>query len=411
LEAPAAVSREVANLAIVGIVDSSTFQTWRLLGAIMALYSRITSLFLLHRCRNAPHNWALPGSLEIDALRPLLWNVGKPGNLEDTVIPGPSRYSFLADLQHLTIETYEDPRALVNTRLIIFLFLTNSPRLRRVKIKGNIVYRVIWPLFEQNPNSRLLADIVKELVLLHTEGPRDDILATVMAFPRLVSLQAKYNNASYMANRRITSSLPFTISSALLRLADTLETLYLTTGPTSYGHWSYIENYPPTLTSLHQMGKLKDRTTESMWLFGRQEINIALQLPYLLPPSLVHFRLINYWGTTHTTPPDFHQGTLKYHPDFPNGWTTAEFYCNVLMTLIGENSPSLPDLREVTLVSKQLCEELQANDSRGDQARSGSIEKPLPKLRESLRIVGIQFNLEMQMESTAAARFDWARIG
>jgi hypothetical protein len=350
----------------------------------------------------------------MDALLPLLWDCGKPGGLDDTVIPGPSGHGFLANLQHLTIEAEGQSRAHGYTRFVIFLFLTNSPRLRRVETKGGILHRGIWALFKQNPKCRLLADNVKELVLLRTQGPRDDMSATVMAFPKLVSLQAEYDDGSYVVSPSIASNLPFTISSALLRLAETLETLSLTTGPTSYGHWSYIENYPPSLTSLHQMGNLKDLTTESMWLFGRQDVSIALRLPYLLPPTLVNFRLIDYWGTTHNTPHIHHPYNLRYHPEFPNHWNTAEFYCNVLMTLVGENMPPLPDLREATLVSKQLCEELQAEDSRGDQGQADPTvrpEEPLTKLRASLHAVGIQLNVEMPVKSTAAARFDWARIG
>ena len=405
---------EVANLVIVGIFDSSTLQTWRLLGAILALCPKIASLFLLHGNRYVPRGPSLTNSPELDALLPLLWDCGKPGGLDDTVIPGPSGHGFLANLQHLTIEAEGQSRAHTYTRYVIFLFLTNSPRLRRVETKGGILHRGIWTLFKQNPKCRLLADNVKELVLLRTQGPRDDMLAMVMAFPKLVSLQAEYDDGSYVVSPRITSSLPFTISSALLRLAETLETLSLTTGPTSYGHWSYIENYPPSLTSLHQMGNLKDLTTESMWLFGRQDVSITLRLPYLLPPTLVNFRLIDYWGTTHNTPHIHHPDNLKYHPEFPNQWNTAEFYCNVLMTLVGENMPPLPDLREVTLVSKQLCEELQAEDSRGDQGQAdltGSPEEPLSKLRASLHAVGIKISVEMPVKSTAAALFDWARIG
>ncbi|KAG8156867.1 hypothetical protein KVR01_013280 [Diaporthe batatas] len=398
---------------LMGIYGPDTMETWRLLGAILALCPKIASLFLLHGCEDVPEGSYMRFSPEMRALEPLLWRYeeadghGNPGFL------GPSGYGFLADLQHLIIETHEDEQSQDRARFVIFFFLANSPRLRRVEIKGNLCHRGIWACFTQYPNSKLVADSVKELVLMRTQGPRDDIMATMLSFPKLVSLQAEYDDASYMFNTTITPALPFTISSALLRLADTLETLSLTTGPTSYGHWSYIEDYPPSLTSLSQMSKLKDLTTESMWLFGRQDVGIALQIPHLLPPSLVRFRLIDYWGTTHDTPRDYQPDSLKYYPDFPNQWTTAEFYSNVLMSLVRDSSPSLPDLGEVTLVSKQLYEEMPASDSQGEQDPADITEGhkgPLSNVSASLRAVGVQLNLEMPVESEAADRFDWARI-
>lgn len=411
---PSLLSSGLADLFIVGIHGHGTLGTWRLLGTILALCPKIASLFLLHGCEDVPQESYMRFSPEMKALEPLLWRYEEPDGHGNPGFLGPSGHGFLADLQHLIVEPHEDERSHRYAHFIVFFFLANSPRLRRVEIKGNLDHRGIWPSFTRYPNSRLVADNVKESVMVRKQGPRDEIMATMMMFPKLVSLQAEYDDASYMFNEQITPTLPFTISSALLRLTNTLEALSLTTAPTSYGHWKYIVDYPPSLTSLHQMGKLKDLTTESMWLFGRQDISIALQLPYLLPSRLVRFRLIDYWGTTHNTPRNHQPDSLKYYSDFPNEWSTAEFYHNILMALVSNNSPSIPYLKDVTLVSKQLCEELQASESRGGEDRPDlqeSHEEPLAKLSASLSAVGIQFNLEMPAESEAAARFDWARIG
>lgn len=288
-----------------GIHGRSTLETWRLLGAVLALCPKIASLFLLHGCEDVPQESYMSSSPEMKALEPLLWRYEEPDDHENPGFLGPSGHGFLADLQYLVVEPHEDERSHRYARYIVFFFLTNSPRLRRVEIKGNLDHRGIWPWFTRYSNSRLVADNVKELIPMRKQGPRDEIMATIMMFPKLVSLQAEYDDASYMFSEQISPTLPFTISSALLRLTNTLETLFLTTGPTSYGHWKYIEDYPPSLTSLHQMGKLKDLTTESMWLFGRQSISIALQLLCLLLPRLVCFRLIDYWGTTHNMPRDY----------------------------------------------------------------------------------------------------------
>lgn len=336
-----------------------------------------------------------------------MWSCGTPN---DGLGYGRSGPGFLTELKHLTVEPHE--KASHNcAHFIIELFLMTSPSLRRIELKGNLALRDIWDYFMWDEYHMLLTDDVKELVLLRAGCALDDMLSTVMLFPRLVSLQAEYNDPSYRLDPHV--NLTFTISSALLRLADTLETLSLTTGPESYGHWGYVEDYPPSLTTLHQMVKVTDLTTESIWLFGREGVSIALQLPHLLPPKLVRLRLIDYWGTSYDTPPEYLPESLKYHPVFPNQWSTAEFYSSILMTLLGDTSPPFPDLREVTLVSKHLCEELQAGDSQGerDQTHLTSTAEHLSKLCASFQISGIQFNLEMPVESEAATRADWARIG
>lgn len=331
----------------------------------------------------------------------------------------PSGVGFLAELQHLTVEALRDTESHISAEFIIFLFLTNSPLLRRVELKGELLLRSIWDYFKDITNRRLLTDDVKELVLLRAGDARDDILAMAMLFPRLVSLQAEYEDPSYRPAPIF--ELSSTISSALLRLADTLETLSLTTSPSSHRPWTYVEDRPSSLTSPHQMvlmslkqmGKLKNLTTECIWIFGSEGACLALHLPYLLPPNLVRFRLIDFWGAKHEMPPEY-PDSLKYRRLFLNRLETADFYSILLMTLVGDNAPPLPDLREVTLVSKHLCEELQAGHDQGDQGQAyltGSAEEPLSKLRAALGARGIQFKLEMPVETEAADRFDWARIG
>jgi hypothetical protein len=391
-------------------------QTWRLLGVILALCPKISSLFMLQGCRAYVTANDLPGSPELDALQPLLWH---PGGQDDPVIPGPAGHGFLEDLQQLTIETHDHSRTSDYTRFIAFYFLTNSSRLRRVEIKGDMATRGLWTLFKQYPHCNLRAAYnVKELALLRTEGPCGDLLATVMAFPRLVSLQAEYDNFSYVRSLHNDPALPSTISSALLRLSDTLETLSMTTRPGPPGSlYQTVLSYPPYLTGLNQMGRIKDLTTQALWLFGREDANIALQLPHLLPPSLVSLRLIDYWGSAHETQHYFLPHDCRYYPVLPNNWSPITFYYNVLMTLVVETTPTLPDLREVTLVSTQLCEELHGGTHHGSSTLGGqadmmvSTEEAMSKLYEALQSVGIRFNLEMQVENEqVAARFEWARI-
>lgn len=324
-----------------------------------------------------------------------------------------SLHRFLVDLKALTIEAHEDPPSHINAEFIVSLLLMNSPSLRRIEIKGELMMQGIWNSFQRHPERKILAEDVKELVLLRACHPQDEMLATVMLFPRLVSLQAEYADASI---RPGTLNVPgFTISPALLRLADTLEILSLTTAPTTNNRWFRVNDYPPSLTSLDEMHKLKDLTTESMWIFGRNDLSVALQLPQFLPPGLVRFQLIDYWGTMGPGEScDFYPQPAEFYPEFPNQWTPTEFYYYVLTAMGNEVSSRFPDLREVTLVSKHLCEEASMCNGGGGHGRSHSTagyRASMLRLREFFRDLGISFKLEKPARSTAASEADWARIG
>lgn len=332
---------------------------------------------------------------------PLLWHRTQP-----------STHRFLAEAETLTIEAHEDPPSHINAQFIISLMLMNSPMLSRIEIKGALSLQEMWASFQRYPERKILAGNVKELVLLRAIHPQDEMLATVMMFPRLVSLQAEYDDAS---TRPGSIPIPgFTIAPALLRLADTLEILSLTTAPT-YNRWYHVNNYPHCLTSLDQMHKLKDFTTESMWIFGRHDPSIALQLPHLLPSSLVRFQLIDYWGTMATSgSARFYPEPADFYPEFPNHWTAAEFYYHVLTAVGNEASSRFPDLRDITLVSKRLCEDAGMCNGGGGQGRSNvteSSQASMLRLREFFSDLGINFKLQMPVKSTAASQAGWARIG
>lgn len=333
---------------------------------------------------------------------PLFWNRTQP-----------STHRFLAELEALTIEAHEDPPSHINAEFIISLLLMNSPSLSRIEIKGPLLLQGMWDSFQRHPERKILAEDVKELVLLRACHPQDEMLATAMLFPRLISLQSEYADASIRPG-----NLPvpgFTISPALLRLADTLETLSLTTAPTTNNRWFRVNNYPPSLNSLDQMHKLIDLTTESMWIFGRHDLSIALQLPQLLPSSLVRFQLIDYWGTMGPGEAcDFYPEPAEFYPEFPNQWTPSEFYYHVLTAMGNEVSSRFPNLREVTLVSKHLCEEARMSNGGGGYGRSHTTtgyRASMLRLREFFSDLGIILKLKIPVRSTAASEADWARIG
>lgn len=335
-----------------------------------------------------------PPSRELDAIMPLLWHRAQP-----------STHRFLAELETLTIEAHEDPPSHINAQFIISLMMMNSPLLSRIEIKGPLLLEEMWDGFQHYPERKIVAGNVKELVLLRGIHPQDEMLATVMLFPRLISLQAEYDDASIRPGYMPTPG--YTITPALLRLADTLEVLSLTTAPSTRNHWCHVDDFPHCLTSLDQMHKLKDFTTESMWIFGRVDTSFALQLPDLLPSSLVRFQLIDYWGTKTTSE------SADFYPEFPNQWTAAEFYYHVLMAMGNEVSSRFPDLREITLVSKHLCEETSMCNGGGGQGRShttiGSRTYML-RLYEFFSDLGVEFKLKVPVRSTAASQVVWAEF-
>jgi len=163
----------------------------------------------------------------------------------------------------------------------------------------------------------------------------------VAVFPKLVSLQAEYVDGSL---RRLDSNPQ--LSEGLLSISTTLSTLSLTTTPP----W-ICPDVPPLLLTLNQMTTLKHLTTESIWLFGRQDPSVALQLSQLLPPSLVNFHLIDYWGTCDIE---------TFYPELPNTWTSLEFYDEVFSTLY---ECLIPNLREITVTPAHLgfCATIAAN--------------------------------------------------
>lgn len=241
-----------------------------------------------------------------------------------------------------------------------------------------------------------LTNNVDEVSLLCGHQPQDDMAAIVALFPNLVSLCGEFRDGS--ARPSFDFDLPPEASKALLNVSETLETLSLTTSPDTYpakGRWVNFESYPSSLSTLNQMTKLKDLTTESIWLFGTKDPAVALQLPHLLPPSLVRLHLIDYWGN---------YDPAEFYPDFPDSWSPLEFYAHVFGAVCNECPVRLPELREVTFTSNCFKSRSQIALSNGGQAQQDETqitEDSMRIVRVLFEQVGVRFHLILSEIATS----------
>lgn len=326
---------------------------------------------------------------ELHAILPFIqqYEYGSEGEVINRVL----RYGhpFLHDLEELTIDGHSNMAASNNTSAILSLLFTNSPLLRRVELNRPPPFREILGMLQRRMEIETpLANSVDEVLLLRADQPQDDMAAIVALFPNLVSLNAEFTDGSNRPPGNL--DLPPEASEALLNVSGTLETLSLTTSPETYpaeGHWVMFESYPPSLSTLNQMAKLKDLTTESIWLFGTEDPAVALQLPHLLPMTLVRLHLIDYWGNSNPA---------EFYPEFPDSWTPLEFYTRVFWAVCNECSVRLPELREVTFTSNCFNSHSQTTLFNNGQAREDETritEESLQIVRLLFEQVGIKFRL------------------
>lgn len=332
---------------------------------------------------------------ELDAVLPFLqrYEFGSEGEILKRVRP--YGHPFLHDLEILTIEGHSNMAASINTSAILALLFMNSPLLRRVKLKHPPPFREILDMLRRPTEAETpLTDSVEEVSLLCGYQPQDDMAAIVALFPNLVSLYAEFRDGSDRPPDNF--DLPPEASEALLNVSGTLETLSLTTSPETYpakGHWVKFESYPSSLSTLNQMTKLKDLTTESIWLFGTEDPAVALQLPHLLPPSLVRLHLVDYWGES---------APAEFYPEFPDSWTPLEFYTHVFRAVCNECSVRLPKLRDVTFTSNCFKSHSQTTLSNGGQAQDETqiTEDSMQIVKLLFEQVGIKFRLILRETTT-----------
>ncbi|GAB1319659.1 hypothetical protein MFIFM68171_09869 [Madurella fahalii] len=315
--------------------------TWKVLGTVLAILPNVQSLHFLHASSSASdtHQALNVVPRQRDPEEDAFWAWMLGAKLETSSDSAPCR-RFLQSLERLVLEAqpYDNYHCPATDELLFALFA--CPRsLRRVELNGTTLSDKLPPTVSA------AAERVRELVLYRDFHSADELSRLVESFPNLISLEAECRDPFVF--RRPAPVNPFL---ALLSLADTLETLNLTSGLNS---WSSVRvwNALPLLQFLDRMICLKHLTTESIWLFGNQCFG---QWPpkdvIALPPSLVSFRLVDYWGVGGKA---VRNPATRYYPDFRT-WTPIGFYYHHFSSLQEERVARLPNFSEFTFVTSWL---------------------------------------------------------
>jgi hypothetical protein len=382
---------EIANFMGVGALGS--MENWRLLGVVLGMISKVKALFLSVDAKASPRMGKQYD--EIDSIYTLLG-------------PSGSQDIFLQQLKTLFLElpwsTVRHGRD-IQTKLLGPLF-ANSRALRRVEVKRMTYSKEkksdsmnIWelPVYPAN---------VKELLVIDTKQCFEGMIGLAELFPSLASLELEYNGefpVQYQLERRIERCLS--------QLSESLETLLLTTNP------KHIFSQPwlfrrPCLSGLPELAKLKHLTTESVWLFGRNNIFDNPQLPYLLPTSLETLTLVDYWGSQ--------AGVEHYYPECFGDMSTLEFYDGAFTAVHQVHKSRFPHLKYITLALPvyyypqiNAIVDAGTGEARKDEKCVGSdadIVAFLLKFQTLFASIGVQFSLITPERITKEVRSSWARI-
>ncbi|OTA70040.1 hypothetical protein K449DRAFT_427552 [Hypoxylon sp. EC38] len=245
-----------------------------------------------------------------------------------------SPHRFLQELETIIIEPHSSSIGL--HRHILLSAISNCPSLKRIEVKGRL-----WlpsPSKARNRSSTpplFIAENIKEISLRELETPKDMSYLS-MVFPNLTMLSIELQDGAFQ-----DPVCPDRLSKALLRLRHTLRTLCLTT--TRGNSWSHFQSPPLLSPTLKDMQALVELTTECIWLFEpRSDALVSLELEHLLPPSLVDFHLIDYWGIHYPT---------EFYENVPAGMTPMECREKIFWSLHRGCSTHLLDLRKFKYTS------------------------------------------------------------
>jgi len=246
---------------------------------------------------------------------------------------------------------------------------------------------------------QVISESVRELLRFRARRAQEDMLALTTVFPKLVSLELEFKNGCQERD-----DLEPTVAEAFLKVSGTLENLSVTTSPGA--SWSDT-NVSPQLPNLDQMATLKHLRTESIWLFGRGDSFVALQLLDILPISLVHFHLIDYWGSSDIN---------TFYPQFPSSLSLFGFYDQAFSRLYESCSMWLPNLKGIKLSLHSLSSD---ESMVGSDNTATTVGKDLPadisaflrKFQKLFASVGVQFSVLFPETVNVELHSSWANVG
>lgn len=397
--------------------DLTSFDTWKIFAAVLGMVPRLQNLTLTHvdtsRTFGTRVNWwtpeeqethhllsRLPASLEHTAIRHLLSLAIVPGNLipntkrmpeicerqwEQTLNQMPvnwTRPRYLQGLESISFVPDEPNTRHVHSRALSLRYLLlNCPVLKRVELHGSFIMSAVngtrlntlpndWEVL---PNACGAA--VEELILRRwfvADGisiPPTWSKHMVRMFPNLQKLWIDVGEGpSFWARSNQLRS-----AQELSRLGPTLKSLTMTSfrcaeitrydlnPPVGYISSTLDGALQPVLPSLTSLTHL---VTDCGMLFGSQRIAEVHAISRLLPASLVHFHLIDFWGMspdqaishTYYSGPNAAPPSLRYYPHAMlhagGGDLTPSWFMKALCdALLKDCKDSFPSLRTVTVSS------------------------------------------------------------
>jgi hypothetical protein len=183
---------------------------------------------------------------------------------------------------------------------------------------------------------------------------------------------------------------------ALSQLKNTLVTLYLSTTPGM--SWSFT-NTPPILSPmLKGMHLLQSLTAECIWLFGRQDPSVALDLHSFLPPNLVQLCLIDYWGVAERD---------SYYPAFPDNSPATLFMETMLVNLYAGYSLSGTNMRSLHIASP--CFDFSSTTA-DDIGRTVHYLDFMPRFQELFARLDIAFSISVPDDFERYQQGPWCSV-
>ena len=241
---------------------------------------------------------------------------------------------------------------------------------------------------------------VKELILRRARHPQSSLPVIGSAFPNLRRLYAQWDDGSNETWPGSPWHTDRDICKGLSRLKRTLEVLHLTT--TAGSSWLQ-SNFPSLLSpALGRMTALKHLTTETLWLFGKTD-PFELDIESLLPPSLVSFHLVDYWGVSEWE---------EFYPDFSDSSNQLEFLTKTMRHLHIGCCTFLSKLKAFRLTSPYFSsffgEDTQYASTRDDYRQD--IQVFIDTFLQSFAEVGVEFSVAPYEALEAYGQWPWSRI-
>jgi hypothetical protein len=352
---PPPVTNEDALLPQYLCADSlPAFRVWRLLGVVLAMIPKLTTLFLvLGRSMPAPtyQQYLIDRTLGGGGTAEERANVFRATHqsceflairvLVMEHIPISIGYPVLPELQVLVLDHISDCAPLFDTyggEKIVDDLRELCPQLRYIQTKGYLHHRRI--------RATVRSTSMRSLLLRKTRFLMAELPYIQTAHPNLTSLRIVI--FSETGDDSIVHSFE-----ALGKLRY-LQYLSVTT-PHDLS-WHVFDLAPSmSLTMspfLRGMEYLQHLRVDFIWLAARSNPSQLFHIASLLPPSIKSLHLLDYWGIAITS------GLPERYPGFPDDMPAIDFIHLVLEHLLESfTSMGLTSLREVKLSSKEYAKD------------------------------------------------------